>query len=208
MRKSNTPFSFLSLSLLLISLSSLASSQSPVRDTTGQNLRTDLYYFILPAARGGYGGGGLTLSAGHNATSTCPLDVVQEQLDYGLPVTFSPINLPNGVVRVSTDLNIVFSPRAFSVCVESNVWRLGSTDQSTGKNIVTTGGIEGKPGRETVSDWFKIEVYEDFYKIAYCPSVCDVCKVTCGDVGVYVDRNGTRRFALCDVPFKVMFMKV
>ncbi|KAL7198478.1 hypothetical protein ACSBR2_020882 [Camellia fascicularis] len=217
MKKTNTPFTFHFLSLfpiilpLLRAASAAAAAESPVLDTTGQSLRTDLYYFILPAARGGYGGGGLTLSAGHNATSTCPLDVVQEQLDYGLPATFSPINLTKGVVRVSTDLNIVSSPRAYSVCVESNVWRLDSFDESTGKYFVTTGGVKGNPSRRTLRNWFKIERYEDFYKLAFCPNVCGVaemCKVLCKDVGVYVDRIGTRRLVLSDVPFKVMFKKV
>ena len=109
------------------------------------------------------------------------------------------------MVRVSTDLNIKFS--AATICAQSTVWRLANYDESTGQYFVTTGGVEGNPGPETVSNWFKIEKLNDDYKLVFCPGVCDVCKVICRDVGLYIDEHGTRRLALSDVPFVVMFRK-
>ncbi|CAA0820997.1 Kunitz family trypsin and protease inhibitor protein [Striga hermonthica] len=123
-------------------------------------------------------GGGLTV--GSTGNRTCPFNVVQEQLevDDGLPLTFHPVDPKRGVVRVSTDHNIEFS-----------------------------GGLKGNPGRETVSNWFKIEEYEGDYKLVFCPTVCNYCKVVCKDVGVFVE-DGQRVLALTDnAPFRVMFKK-
>ncbi|OMP05594.1 Proteinase inhibitor I3, Kunitz legume [Corchorus olitorius] len=180
-----------------------AAAPDPVLDITGKILRTGTDYYILPVIRGR--GGGLTLASTGN--DTCPLDVVQEQLEVsnGLPVTFSPVNVKKGVVRVSTDQNIKFS--AASICVQSTVWKLESFDEATQQWFVTTGGVEGNPGRETVDNWFKIEKYEKDYKLVFCPTVCDFCKVICRDVGVFIDHRGVRRLALSDVPFRVMFNK-
>ncbi|XP_059647223.1 kunitz trypsin inhibitor 5-like [Cornus florida] len=194
------PLSFLVIASLTGADS--ASAPSPVLDVTGKILRTGVDYYILPVFRGR--GGGLTLASTGN--ETCPLDVVQEQqeVDNGLPLTFTPVNPKKGVVRVSTDLNIKFS--ASSICVQTTLWKLDNYDESTGQYFVTTGGVEGNPGRETLSNWFKIEVYGDDYKLVFCPTVCDTCKVICRDVGIFIE-NGIRRLALSDVPFKVMFKK-
>ncbi|KAK6243891.1 hypothetical protein QUC31_010300 [Theobroma cacao] len=194
---------FLALSFLLWGSTGATDGLDPVLDISGEELRTGTDYYILPVIRGG-GGGGLTLASTGN--ETCPLDVVQEQLEVsdGLPVTFSPVNIKKGVVRVSTDQNIKFS--AATICVQSTLWKLDSFDDSTQQWFVTTGGVEGNPGRETIDNWFKIEKYEDDYKLVFCPTVCDFCKVMCRDVGVFID-GGVRRLALSDVPFKVMFKR-
>ncbi len=178
------------------------SAPDPVLDLAGEKLRTGVDYYILPVIRGR--GGGLTLASTRN--KTCPLDVVQEQHDIsnGLPLTFSSVNPKKGVVRVSTDLNIKFS--AATICVQSTVWKLDKFDESTGQWFVTTGGVEGNPGRETTSNWYKIEKYDDDFKLVFCPTVCDFCKVLCRDVGIYIE-DGRRSLALSDVPFKVMFKK-
>ncbi|THG07917.1 hypothetical protein TEA_021089 [Camellia sinensis var. sinensis] len=188
--------------VLLCSLLKASSAPSPVRDIEGKEVRAGIDYYILPVFRGK--GGGLTLAS---TTQRCPLDVVQarQEVDHGLPLTFSPVNPKKGVVRVSTDLNIKFS--AATICVQSTVWRLANYEKSTGQYFVTTGGVEGNPGPETVRNWFKIEKFNDDYKLVFCPGVCDVCKVICRDVGIYIDEHGTRRLALSDVPFKVMFKK-
>ena len=180
------------------------SSPDPVLDIAGEKLHTGTDYYILPVVRGR--GGGLTLASTGN--ETCPLDVVQErqEVDNGLPVTFSPVNIKKGVVRLSTDNNIKFS--ASTICVQSTVWKLDSHDDSLGQWFVTTGGVEGNPGRETTSNWFKIEKFDDDYKLVFCPSVCDTCRVLCRDIGIYIDQaTGIRRLALSDTPFKVMFKK-
>lgn len=177
-------------------------AHDPVLDIAGDKLRTGVDYYILPVIRGR--GGGLTLGSTRN--KTCPLDVVQEQFEvsHGLPLTFSPVKPKKGVVRVSTDLNIRFS--AATICVQSTVWKLDSFDESTSQWFVTTGGIEGNPGRETTSNWFKIEKYDKDYKLVFCPTVCNFCKVLCRDVGIYI-VDGQRSLALNDVPFRVMFKK-
>ncbi|MGI4297463.1 Kunitz family serine protease inhibitor, partial [Klebsiella pneumoniae] len=197
---------WLFLSFLLLGTASAA--PSPVLDTDGKKLRAGTDYYILPVFRGM--GGGLTLaSTGRNGTTGtgCPLDVVQApyEVDHGLPLIFTPVDPKKGVIRVSTDHNIKFS--AATICAQSTVWRLDS-DESIGQLIVTSGGVEGNPGRETLSNWFKIEHYDDDYKLVFCPTVCNFCRPVCGDLGIYIDENGTRRLAVnSDVPFKVVFKK-
>ncbi|KAM3319371.1 kunitz trypsin inhibitor 5 [Capsicum chacoense] len=198
---------FLPFLILAISsnsfLSSAAESPPAVVDIAGKILRTGFDYYILPVVRGR--GGGLTLDS--IGDKTCPLDaVVQEQneINQGLPLTFTPFNAKKGVIRESTDLNIIFS--ANSICVQTTLWKLGDYDAKTGKYFITIGGNEGNPGRETLSNWFKIEKFERDYKLVYCPTVCKFCKVICKDVGIFI-QDGVRRLALSDVPFKVMFKK-
>lgn len=174
---------------------------APVLDISGNKLEVGFDYHILPVIRGR--GGGLTLSSSRN--KTCPLDVVQEQheVSHGLPLRFSPVEPRKGVM-VSTDLNIRFS--AASICVQPTVWKLDRFDERTRQWFVTSGGVEGNPGRETTSNWFKIEKYDDDYKLVFCPTVCSFCKVLCRDIGIYI-VDGKRNLALSDVPFKVMFKK-
>ncbi|KAF5739580.1 tumor-related protein [Tripterygium wilfordii] len=195
---------FLFLSIFALKYSGAADSGlDPVLDINGDKLQTGVEYYILPVVRGR--GGGLTLDSFGN--EKCPLDVVQEkqEVSNGLPLTFSPVNVKQGVVRVSTDLNIKFS--ASTICVQSTVWKLDNTErESTGQVFITTGGVKGNPGRETLGNWFKIEKYGNDYKLYYCPEVCDICRVICRDVGIYT-QNGRHRLALSDTPFKIMFKK-
>ncbi|XP_047319496.1 miraculin-like [Impatiens glandulifera] len=198
---------FFILSLLFI-LASATTDRSAVVDTDGNKLRANTEYYILPVIRGM--GGGLTLSFTGRVNTTvsfCPLDVVQavQEIDNGLPVTFSPMNPKKGIIREWTDQNIEFA--AATTCVQSTVWELTDQDEATGLNFVSTGGEKGNYGRETVSNWFKIEKYEDDYKLVFCPSVCDTCRVICREIGIYIDQNERRRLVLSDVPFKVMFKK-
>ncbi|XP_076902158.1 kunitz trypsin inhibitor 5-like [Bidens hawaiensis] len=183
-----------------LSLSLAQPSPDAVRDIDGSLLRTGTEYYILPVFRGR--GGGVTLAATRN--ESCPLDVVQEgfELDNGLPVKFTPVDPKKGVIRESTDLNIIFP--ASSICVQSNVWVLENYE---GQWIISGHGTAGNPGRETLSNWFKIETYESDYKLVFCPTVCDFCKPVCGDIGVVFAENGSRRLAISDVPFKVKFRK-
>ncbi|KAK4799699.1 hypothetical protein SAY86_025064 [Trapa natans] len=197
------------LSLLLVFSLSPSSASSPpakpILDLDGHRLLTGTKYYILPVIRGR--GGGVTM--GQPMNGTCPLAVVQDRFEVsrGLPVTFFPASGGKGVVRVSTDLNIKFSSAA-SICIQSTIWKLGPYDEGTGQWFVTTGGRAGNPGRETVSNWFKIEeLGGKDYKLVFCPTVCSYCKVLCRDVGVYIDNGGARRLALSDTPFRVMFKK-
>ncbi|KAL6178326.1 hypothetical protein ACLB2K_049844 [Fragaria x ananassa] len=133
----------------------------------------------------------------------------QQEVSNGLPLTFSPVNLKKGVVRLSTDLNIKFSTSAaVTICLNtSKVWKLDNLDESTAQRFVTTGGVEGNPGPKTISNWFKIEKYDNDYKLVFCPTVCNFCKVICGDVGIYLEV-GVRHLVLSKVPLKVMFKRV
>lgn len=188
--------------VLLVALSTKpqqgAANAAPgqVVDTSGKKLRAGVNYYVVPAPRNEYVGGLALATTGED----CPLDVVAAY--QALPLTFTPANPKKGVVRVSTDLNIVFSTQ--TNCPQSTVWKLGDYDDSTGQWFVTTGGVLGNPDWRTTSIWFKIEKYEDSYKVVYCPSVCTFCGLQCRDIGIYEDQYG-KRLALSDVPYKVQF---
>ncbi|XP_027359395.1 kunitz trypsin inhibitor 2-like [Abrus precatorius] len=185
-------------------------SPEQVVDTLGKKLRAGLSYYIIPAMPltkcGRYGkcrsGGGLALAS---IGESCPLDVVVVDGYHGLPITFSPIDPKKGMVRVSTDLNIMFTTHRTSCAEYSLVWKLDNFDVSKRQWFVITGGSMGNPGWETIHNWFKIEKCDEAYKIVYCPNVFPSSKHMCKDVGVFVDENGYRRLALSDVPFKVKF---
>ncbi|XP_028805595.1 miraculin-like [Neltuma alba] len=168
-----------------------------VVDTSGKVVRAGANYYVIPA-----NGGGLALAS---IGEECPLDVVAVQGYSGQPLSFTPVNPKKGVVRVSTDLNVVFS--ADTDCPQSNVWKLDDYDYAAGQWFVTTGGVTGNPGWQTVSNWFKIEKYEDSYKLMYCPTVCSYCTVQCRDIGIHVDSDGNQRLALSDSPYKVQFQR-
>ncbi|WVZ13417.1 hypothetical protein V8G54_010983 [Vigna mungo] len=146
--------------------------------------------------------GGLALST---TGQDCPLDVVAVDGYQGLQLSFLPVNDKKGVIRVSTDLNIFFS--TYTTCPQSTVWKLKDYDYSTSQWFLTTGGSLGNPGSQTISNWFKIEKYEDAYKMVYCPSVCNYCNYPCSDIGIYQDQYG-KRLALTSEPYKVQFQKV
>ncbi|KAL1824807.1 hypothetical protein ACET3Z_011585 [Daucus carota] len=200
------PYIFLPFFLLLVPCALAASAPNPVIDTFGRYLRQGVSYYIVPvppedptvSSRGG----GLNLAATRN--KTCPLDVVQEmdENNKGLPFSFIPINPKKGVIRESTDLNIKYM--GDTACNESMVWMLNQLGDPNGPYFVTTGGVEGHPGAQTIGNWFKIEVFIDDYKIMYCPTVCKYCKVICRDVGIVV-VNGRRYLGLTDQPRRVMF---
>ncbi|KAM7473365.1 hypothetical protein LguiB_020608 [Lonicera macranthoides] len=192
---------FVLIALSTISLSAADASPNPVLDVTGKILRSGIDYHVLPVFKGK--GGGLTLAS--TGKEPCPLDVVQEKYEFkdGLPLTFTPVNPKKDVIRVSTDLNIKFS--AATKCPQSTTWKL-DYDKLLEQYFITSGGVEGSPGPKTINNWFKIEKYENEYKFLFCPTVCSKCKVICRDVGIFT-KNGMRRLALSDVPFKVMFKK-
>ncbi|KAL5983004.1 hypothetical protein ACLOJK_017084 [Asimina triloba] len=172
-----------------------------VLDVQGKNLQPNVDYYILPVIRGR--GGGLALAT---RNGSCPLSVAQERFEVsnGLPLTFRPVNSRDKVVSLSTDMNVVFS--AVTICVQSTAWSL-SFDKATNRRYVSTGGEIGNPGRSTLSNWFKIEKYNNKdYKLVFCPGVCDFCKVICGDLGIFVE-DGRRWLGFNGTAFPVMFKK-
>ncbi|KAI9092538.1 hypothetical protein K1719_027666 [Acacia pycnantha] len=179
-------------------LGAAGAAPEQVVDTSGKKVRAGANYYVIPANADG----GLALAS---IGEECPMDVVAVQGYSGVPLSFTPVNPKKGVVHVSTDLNVVFS--ANTDCPQSNVWKLDDYDDTTGQWFVTTGGVVGNPGWQTVSNWFKIEKYEESYKLVYCPTVCSYCNVQCRDIGIYVDSNGNQRLALSDSPYKVQFQR-
>ncbi|XP_031092511.1 kunitz trypsin inhibitor 5-like [Ipomoea triloba] len=178
----------------------------PVLDADGGKLQAGVNYLVLPVVRGR--GGGL-LPANVNDNTSCPRDIIQEasEIQTGLPVVLSPVDDSTGAgsVPLSTDINVkFFTP---TVCSNETVWTVGRYDALSKQYFVVTGGVEGKPGPETVANWFKIEKVESDYKFVFCPSVCTTCEVVCKDVGIYVGAKGTRFLALSDTPLLVMFKK-
>ncbi|CAI9113364.1 OLC1v1013949C1 [Oldenlandia corymbosa var. corymbosa] len=178
---SNSPFS------------SAAEAPNPVLDAKGKIVRSGARYYICPVYPST---GGLTLESLDN--KPCPLDIVQEDQVPGLPVSFYPINLKKGVVRVSTDLNVEFPTACKTKCPNSNWWTF-DVCPATKNYFLSTGGQLGNPGPNTIRNWFKIEPYgPGLYKFLYCPTFS---KVDCKYVGIVV-QNGKRRLALSDVPMK------
>ncbi|XP_058773542.1 kunitz trypsin inhibitor 5-like [Vicia villosa] len=187
-------------------------SNDQVVDILGKKLRADAHYYILPVLPihkcGPYdkcrsSGSSLALAS---IGKTCPLDVVVVDKYQGMPLAFTPVNPKKGVIRVSTDLNIKFA--YLPTCLHHPlVWKLDRFDNSKRQWFVTTGGVVGNPGWETINNWFKIDKYGDAYKLVYCPSVVQSSKHMCKDVGVFVNENGSKRLALSDVPLKVKFQQ-
>ncbi|CAK8532321.1 unnamed protein product [Lathyrus sativus] len=180
----------------------------PVLDISGKKLITGVKYYILPVIRGK--GGGLNVANVNNLNSnnnTCPLYVVQEKLEVnnGGAVTFTPYNANQGVILTSTDLNIK-SYVTKTTCTQSQVWKLLKV--LSGVWFLSTGGVEGNPGINTIVNWFKIEKADKDYVLSFCPSVCK-CQTLCRELGLYVDDSGNKHLALSDqVPsFRVVFKR-
>ncbi|PWA35940.1 alpha-amylase/subtilisin inhibitor [Artemisia annua] len=173
-------------------------------DFDGHEVQPGIKYYVAPS-QSNDNGGGLSLAS---RDGFCPPFVVQEnsQLSKGLSLRFLPLDTKQNTITLSSDLNIVFN--AATICVQSTVWRVssggsGSTDDMvTGRRyFVRSGGVVGRPGVGTVSNWFRIEKVGDIgYKFVFCPSVCSSCKVVCGDVGVF-EENGRKWLAIDDQPF-------
>lgn len=194
----NSFFIFLVLTTLSLSSCQIF-RRAPILDTDKNILRSGTDYYILPVGHGN--GGGLTLARGSG--QLCPLEVVQEVSEgsNGLPLNFVSSN-KDGIIRESVDLNIKFTDA--STCAPNTVWRV---DLFNGKGTLSSQGMVGRPGQETISNWFKIEKFDDHYKLVYCPSVCNTCKTVCSDIGSKVDEKGRRSLAINNSPLKVMFKK-
>ncbi|KAK6157908.1 hypothetical protein DH2020_012156 [Rehmannia glutinosa] len=191
-------------------------SLSPVLDLDGNHLQTNTNYHILPLpAAAANDGGGLALSV-KDPRRPCAPNVLQEndKTSVGLSLRFFPARdkkqFHQHIINSSVDLNIVFM--AATVCVQRTVWRVAGPDWATRRRYVRSDGVLGRPGAETVGNWFKIEEVDNGeikgYKIVYCPSVCGNCRVECGEVGVFVE-NGRRWLGLGgELPLVIVFKKV
>ncbi|KAL2466647.1 Kunitz family trypsin and protease inhibitor protein [Abeliophyllum distichum] len=189
----------------LFSTNLFTASSLSVRDTEGHPVQLGVKYYILPFRPGA--GGGLTLATNKGK---CPYEIVQilSEPAHGLPVTFSSSNKEDKTVQLNTDLNIKFTDFQHTTpCPESKVWKFDASNQQNAALFVTVGGVEGKPGRETLPNWFKIQKADNaFYKIQYCPTVCKDCRVICGDIGPVI-YDGRKRLAVNESPLGVVFKK-
>ncbi|KAJ0049390.1 hypothetical protein Pint_16623 [Pistacia integerrima] len=202
-----TPLLELSFIFFAFITEQLSATNTPVLDFTGENVLTGTEYNILTTSQeSARTCSGLSLFNGES--KTCPLNVIQEQLEFlkGTALTFSHAHDHEGVVYESLRLNIKFSTTE-CICGQSTVWRIGNFDDSTGQWFITGGGIEGNPGAQTMQSWFKIEKASTHaYKISHCPSVRNSCVSLYGDVGIY-SGGGVRRLALSHTPLSVIFVK-
>ncbi|CAI9754915.1 unnamed protein product [Fraxinus pennsylvanica] len=190
----------------LFSTNFFTGSSKPVLDTEGYPVRPGVKYYILPPSPGA--GAGLTLATNKGE---CPYEIVQivSEPSNGLPVTFSPANARDRVIQLNNDLNIKFTDfqQKETTCHESQVWKFDSSQQQEAGSFVTVGGVEGRPGPETLPIWFKIQKERNnYYKIQYCPSVCRRCRVMCGDVGP-VFQDNRKRLAVNTSPLSVVFKR-
>ncbi|PHT98455.1 hypothetical protein BC332_32639 [Capsicum chinense] len=181
-------------------------STSSMRDSNGDMLQMGTNYYVQPIFPDEAWGFELA-SISNDIDKPCPLGIVQEDYYPGTPLLFSHANSEKGAIRLSTDLNIDYN-LSYTVCTKSKdvIWTVGPYDRRAQSYFLVLGGVKGKPGRKTIRNWFKIEVFGDNYKIRYCPSVCWNCKVACKDVGV-IEYNGQKRLGLSDFPVEVKFVK-
>ncbi|PWA76553.1 alpha-amylase/subtilisin inhibitor [Artemisia annua] len=183
---------------------SLCQNTTPVRDTDGNILKSGNNYYILPVMHGV--GGGLIKARGSGEICTTQVAQAISEVEPGTPLKFIPAN-PNkdGIIRESTDLNIMFvDPLA---CVPNAVWRVNTDVFQLDQRTLFSRGLLGSPGPQTIDNWFKIQKYQDSYKLVYCPSVCKTCKPACADIGIQNGERGRRNLALNNKPFKVKFKK-
>lgn len=172
-----------------------------VVDFRGGIIRTGVEYYAVPTSINGTHGSIGPATVGNNS---CRAGVVEYQTQgRSHPFTITPVDPKDGVIRLSTDVNINFT--GSTICDESNVWKV-EYDNAMKQFVVMMGGVEGNSGPETLDNWFKIETIVDGYKLVYCPSVCSYCKVMCKDVGTAIDNNGMTRFVLGGDPFSFNFV--
>ncbi|CAA6666613.1 unnamed protein product [Spirodela intermedia] len=193
---------FLHLSSLFLLVSSTDGAPA-VLDIEGNEVRRGITYYVLP---NNGTGGGLTAS-GRNAT--CPLYVgkASSETDPGVALIFFPLEQSSDALSEASDTNIAFS--SSPLCAQSMVWKLqGGVSEGASRVYVGLDGTLGNPGVATVSNWFNVRKAEEGgYNLVFCPGVCEVCRVICGDLGLFVE-DGKTWLGLRGSSFSVVFKKV
>ncbi|XP_073057153.1 miraculin-like [Primulina eburnea] len=161
----------------------------PVLDWEGNELTTGNRYYVLSVFRPG---GGVTIYP--RANKKCTNRVAQLVFGNGLPVTFAYGGTdPENVVRESTDLTISFPFGTFLFPTE---WKVDEYDADAEQYFVTAG--ESDSNGTSINSWFQIrkESGDLGYRFFSCPKVCESCAKICTKVGIYLDEDGVRHFAL------------
>ncbi|XVF50506.1 hypothetical protein PTKIN_Ptkin04bG0106500 [Pterospermum kingtungense] len=172
-------------------------AKEPVFDRDGDELRTGVEYNIHAAF---YGPSNGFLDLGSPTDKFCPKFVIQSttESNFGRPAVFYPAKTSESVVQESTDVNIMFLPGLDAYCRTSTVWKIDDYDPSFGKWWVTTGGVRGNPGPQTLTSWFKFEkvrspyVIGNWYNIRFCPSVCESCAILCNNITTFYSEEQLR----------------
>ncbi|KAE8683357.1 21 kDa seed protein [Hibiscus syriacus] len=188
-----------SVFLLFVLFGLANAANNAVLDRNGEEVVTGVPYYVVSGIWGAGGGG---LAIGRESDRKCPEIVVQRlsDRDYGNPVIFFNADSNDDVVRVSSDVNLMFTGPTDLLCTTTKVWKVQDRDHSTGKTFVELGGKEGNPGCDTKKSWFKIEEtgVERMYKFKYCPSVCGSSATACNEIERAEDKDGQIRLALSD----------
>ena len=192
------------LSFVLLSMTIAATSAqelSPVLDTSGQPLRRGVEYLIRVDITDI--GSPIALV---DRNGSCPFYVGQRGVtENGVPVTFSPWDEGESIVRESKNFKVAFSGP--TICPQSTTWKVGEgkTDTVNGRRLIATGNDAG------YGNYFYISKYENFpsiYKIEWCPAeLCPICKFRCGSLGTLVE-NDKRLAALDGIAFPLLFERV
>ncbi|CAI8593478.1 unnamed protein product [Vicia faba] len=199
------PLLSLILSFLLLTfitnLPSNTAAPSQVVDTNGNPLTHGNQYFIFPASDNP-NTGGLTLNK--VSDSECPLTVLQNNANLGIPVKFTIPESTTGTILTGTDLEIEFTEKPN--CAESSKWLL-FVDNTTQLNCVGIGGPENYLGVETVSGKFLIAKHGSggVYRLGFCLDNDG----DCGYLGLKVfggEEGGSRLILTVTDPYSVVFV--
>ncbi|XP_012457881.2 21 kDa seed protein [Gossypium raimondii] len=200
-------FIIFSITPLSFSFGVANTTNAPVLDSDGNELRTGTPYFVVSSIWGA-GGGGLAL--GMPRGNPCPEVVAQRGSgDDGIPVIFSNSDSNDGVVRLSSDINIEFIPLRPRFCQTTTVWKVDDYDHSAGKWWVITDGVKGNPGANTLTSWFRIEKASHLdYTFKYCPAVCGTCPALCNKIARDLDGEMMRLALSTDHGWPFFFKKL
>ncbi|KAL1219857.1 Kunitz trypsin inhibitor 2 [Cardamine amara subsp. amara] len=148
-----TPSMVSFLITLLLAAAVCIQGQEPVKDTSGNDLKTGQKYFIQPVKTNG---GGLVPAPPIDILHACPLGVVQTLLPFqpGLPVSFSfPDTDVETTVNTNDSPNIEFQSDIWPFCTEfSKFWKVNDSSSATQEPPLL---IAGTPGKQ--NSGFKIE---------------------------------------------------
>ncbi|KAL5565029.1 hypothetical protein UlMin_028193 [Ulmus minor] len=186
---------------LVMALTATA-QMTPVLDTSGQEVRRGVRYYIKPAITDN--GGPFTLI---DRNGTCPWYVGQQNVSTGgISVTFDPYVEGENVVRESRNFRVSFSDDN-DPCDDATTWKVGDREVETQRRLIVTEDLDDEEDEEEKKkpeNYFYVYKNEtsgnvnELYRLRWCPSeFCALCRYECGFVGVLFE-NGKRLLALND----------